>query len=201
MSGRDWEASYAAVDNLFGTQPSELLQSCRPYLQAGRKVLAVGDGEGRNGVWLAEQGLEVLSIDLSPTALQRARELAARRNTRIETLCTDLCQWSWPVETFDLVTLIFVHFPPALRRTLHHNMIAALKPGGLVIIEAFHTDQLKYGTGGPDDPAMLYHEDLMEEDFGGMEILENSKAMTEVVKAGEPKGEGMSLRFVARRAD
>lgn len=199
MSGHDWEASYTAVDNLFGARPSTLLQSCAHLLAAGQKALAVGDGEGRNGVWLAEQGLEVLSVDLSPTALKRARDLARQRGVDIETLCADLCQWHWPEEAFDVVALIFVHFPPPLRRNLHHHMSAALKPGGLVIIEAFHVTQLQFDTGGPDDPAMLYHEDLLLEDFSGLEVLKNDKAITEVVKAGEPAGEGMAMRFVARR--
>ncbi len=199
MSGCDWEADYAAVDHLFGTQPSALLQSCQPRLRAGQRALAVGDGEGRNGVWLAEQGLDVLSIDLSPTALKRARELAARRNTRIRTLHADIRHWPWLVEAFDLVTLIFVHFPAAQRRPLHRNMEAALKPGGLLIIEAFHVEQLRCGTGGPKDPAMLYHERIVEKDFSDLEILENRKAMTGVVKAGQPRGEGVTLRFVARR--
>ncbi len=199
MTGQDWEASYRAVDNLFGTRPSTLLQSCASLLSPGQKALAIGDGEGRNGVWLAEQGLEVLSVDLSPTALRRARDLAAARRVSLETLCTDFCQWQWPVASFDLVTLIFVHLPAALRHELHRNMAAALKPGGLLIIEVFHVEQLRYGTGGPKDPGMLYDENLLLEEFAGLEVLKIEREMTTVVKAGEPDGEGMTVRFVARR--
>jgi len=196
----DWEKRYAAVDNLFGTSPSILLQSYAHLMSPGQSVLAIGDGEGRNGVWLAEQGLKVLSVDISPTAQRRARALARQRDVDIEVRCIDLRQWDWPISSFDLITLIFVHFPAATRHQVHQKMIAALKPSGLIMIEAFHIDQLQYGTGGPPDAEMLYCQDILEEDFKGLEVLELKQEVTDVVIAGKPIGQGASLRFVARRS-
>jgi SAM-dependent methyltransferase len=197
----DWENRYAAVDNLFGASPSTLIQSYAHLMSPGQSVLAIGDGEGRNGVWLAEQGLKVLSVDISPTAQRRARALARQRGVDIEVRCIDLCQWDWPISSFDLITLIFVHFPAATRHQVHQKMIAALKPGGLIMIEAFHIDQLQYGTGGPPDPEMLYCKDILEEDFRDLEVLELKQEVTDVVIAGKPTGQGASLCFVARRSE
>jgi len=199
--GFDWEQRYAEAARLFGDSPSELLLAERQRLQAGMTALAAGDGEGRNGVWLAEQGLQVLSIDISATALQRARALADRREVVIETLCTDLLQWSWPTARFDLVTSIFLHLPGPMQRDVHHSMWQALRPGGLLLIEGFHVDQVKLDSGGPSDPALLLSETVLHEDFPEAEILRLEQVPTRVEIAGVYQGEGAAIHCVARRPE
>jgi len=211
LSGTDWETRYAATESLFGDQPSPLLTRHAGRLRPGLHALAVGDGEGRNGVWLATQGLRVLALDLSPTALQRARARAraAGVQARYQTRCQDVLSWNRidpqaarrparDPQAFDVITLIFVHLPPEARRRLHHLVRRLLRPGGLLILEAFHQDQRERDSGGPSDPALLYTEELLYRDFAGLQVLELEKTTTEVIVGGEHRGEGVVVHFAAR---
>ncbi len=196
--GGDWESRYAGCACLFGNDPSPLLTAYRQLLQAGMEALAIGDGEGRNGVWLAAQGLRVLSLDISATALRRAAARAQQQGLAIDTLCCDALQWEWPCQTFDVVTLIFVHLPPPQRHHLHRLMQQALRPGGLIFIEAYHQDQLQCASGGPSNPEVLYTLDILRQDFAGLEILTLEKTTTRVMMEGSDRGSGAVVQLVAR---
>lgn len=195
----DWDTRYAASGNLFGDDPSPLLLEHSDLLRPGMEALAVGDGEGRNGVWLAQQGLHVLSIDLSPHALARARLRAEDRRVEIATLCVDVLEWDWPVAAFDLVACIFVHFPPDRRPSTFKAMIGALKPGGLLMLESFHRDQIALGTGGPSDPTMLPTLHELEEAFADCHILGLEQTETDVVCDGRCRGKGSVVHLLARK--
>ncbi len=197
----DWEQRYTSSSQLFGDKPSELLVSELHRIQQGSTVLAIGDGEGRNGVWLAQQGLSVYSIDISPTALNRARIRAKQLGVALETLCIDLFEWTWPVNRFDIITCIFVHFPPGLRAQLYQNSFQALKPGGLLIIEGFHADQQRLDSGGPADPDLLLNEDLLHHAFPTAECLRMDRVTTRVMLNGNDQGEGAAIQFVARKPE
>lgn len=195
----DWEQRYAAVTQLFGSEPSELLVSERDRLHPGDRALAVGDGEGRNSVWLAEQGLRVTAVDLSWTAQQRAAQLAARRNVSVEFICGDFFEWTWPEAHYDIVTCIFVHLPPAQRQRLFELIWNATRPGGLILIEAYHRKQAGQNDAGPKDPAMLIDETELQTRFAAAEILKLTATATRIVVAGQYQGDGTAIHFVARR--
>ena len=197
---QDWEQRYASTDQLFEDTPSELLRSHQPLLHAGMTALAIGDGEGRNGVWLAEQGLDVLSVDISPTALARAQARAECHGVTIRTRCVDVMEWNWPENTFDLITCIFVHLPAALRSRLHESMRKALKPAGLVMIEGFDQQQLQYDSGGPRHPDLLYDEATLRQEFADCRIMLTEQRPTEVWMAGQYQGQGSVIHFIARAA-
>lgn len=199
MDVKSWEQRYAEVKQLFATEPSELLLANKDNLHADLSALAVGDGEGRNGVWLAQQGLAVTSIDLSETALKRAQALARRHKVSITTICQDFLHWQWPVAHFDVITCIFIHLPAELRQQLHHFIWQALKPGGILLIEGFHIGQIQMDTGGPTDPAMLLSEDILQRDFSAANILSLQQVPTQVTINGQYKGEGLAVHFVARK--
>ena len=115
----DWDRRFEGEDYLFGTETNAFLASQAFRLEPGMKALAVADGEGRNGVWLSERGLDVVSIDASTVGLAKARELARRRGVTLETVLADLAEWEWEPEAYDLVVAIFVQFaPPELRRII-----------------------------------------------------------------------------------
>ena len=194
-----WEQRYSEPGYAYGTEPNAFLVSQRHRLKPGMKARAVADGEGRNGVWLAQQGLEVLSVDASPTALKKARGLAAARGTTIRTECTDLTGWSWPRDSFDLVAAIFIHFPPEHRPRMHRAMLDSLKPGGLLIMEAFHVDQLKHKSGGPPVLEMLYAADMLARDFAGAERLELQELLTELHEGAYHSGTAAVVRGVWRK--
>lgn len=167
----NWDSRFEREDYLFGTEPNAFLASQAFRLQPGMKALAVADGEGRNGVWLAERGLDVVSFDASTVALAKARDLARRRDVTLQTVHSDLAEWEWEPETYDVVAAIFVQFaPPDLRKTMFEGFHTCLKPGGILIMRGYRVEQLRYGTGGPPHADHLYTKDMLIRSFGHWEI-------------------------------
>lgn len=173
MTARDyWDTRFAATDYVFGTQPSNFLTRQAELLTAGQTALAVADGEGRNGVWLAEQGLDVTSMDFSEAALEKARKLAASRAVEVKFERADLTDWSWPPEAFDIVAAVFIQFADAgLREKIFAGIRRTLKPGGLLLLHGYRPEQLAYKTGGPSTVENLYTRELLERSFGDWQIL------------------------------
>ncbi len=198
-----WEQRYGEDALAYGEQPNVFLTGQTRYLQPGMRVLAVGDGQGRNGVWLAQHGLDVLSVDYAQTGLDRARALAEMRGVSIATFCVDLFTWDWPREQFDAVVAIFVHFSPEQRARMHQSMLAACKPGGVVIMEAFRLEQLeyqqRYHSGGPPAAALLYAQDMLAQDFREAEMLMLEDAETELSEGPYHSGKAAVVRLLARR--
>ena len=178
-----WESRYAGADYAFGKEPNYFLASCKGLLPKSGRVLVVADGEGRNGVWLAEQGLDVLSIDFSPTALRKARVLAAEHHVTVTFQQADVHTWAYPEASFDVVVEIFTQFSsPPERAMKWAGMRRALKPGGLLIIQGYTPKQLTFGTGGPKQVENLYTRAMLERafcDFRNMKILEEEREMYE----------------------
>src|SRR5271165_1800860 len=135
-----WDQRYQ-TGLLFGSEPNEYLRSQAYRLKPGMKAIAVAEGQGRNSVWLAQLGLDVLAADISAVALTDAESLAAERGVRVRTECADLTTWRWPAAEFDLAVEIFAHFPAVVRSGIHAGIVRALKPGGLLIFEGFHARQ------------------------------------------------------------
>ncbi|HJW81173.1 MAG TPA: methyltransferase domain-containing protein [Acidiferrobacterales bacterium] len=199
MSTDFWNSRYAEPGYAYGTEPNAFLVSQKKYLKSGGKALAVADGEGRNGVWLAQQGLDVLSVDASEVGLRKTQELAADRGVAIRTEKADLTTWQWPEQKFDVVVAIYVHFPPEVRARMHRCMFEALKPGGILILEAFTPAQLNYKSGGPPVAEMLYSADMLRIDFAGGEILLIEEAIAELAEGKYHRGPGAVVRLVLRR--
>lgn len=195
-----WNKRYAAPEYIFGEEPNYFLASCKALLPKSGKALAVADGEGRNGVWLAEQGLEVVSLDFSPQGQAKARKLAEKRGVRIEIVAANVHTFDYPENAFDVVVEIFTQFStPAERAIKWAGMRKALKPGGLMIIQGYTPKQLDYKTGGPGKLEQLYTRAMLEEFFAGMKditILEEELEMHEGTSHG-----GMSavINFTARK--
>ncbi len=178
-----WEARFAGEDYVFGTEPNGFLAACRGLLPAKGRALAIADGEGRNGVFLASCGLEVLSVDFSPTAQGKARALATRRCVTLETLTANILAWDWPEAAFDVVAAIFFQFAgPEDRAEIFAGIRHTLRPGGLLILEGYRPEQIGYGTGGPGRIENLYTRALLEEafgDFDGVVITEHDSVVEE----------------------
>jgi cyclopropane fatty-acyl-phospholipid synthase-like methyltransferase len=171
-----WETRFAGPEYVFGTAPNEFLRAQAHLLPARGKALAVADGEGRNGVWLAEQGLDVLSVDFSPTAQAKAKALAKARGVALRTEEVDLVTWTWPTEAFDVVAAIFIQFVgPEERKPIFAGMRQALKPGGLLLLQGYRPEQLVYKTGGPSQIENLYTRGVLAEAFAGFADLEISE--------------------------
>ncbi|MDH4133426.1 MAG: class I SAM-dependent methyltransferase [Gammaproteobacteria bacterium] len=195
-----WNTRYAEPGFAYGTEPNAFLVSQKQYLKAGMKALAVADGEGRNGAWLAQQGLDVLSVDASEIGLRKTRELAAERGVVIRTEQADLTIWAWPVSGFDVVISIYAHFPPPVRARLHRAMFSALKPGGVLILEAFTPEQLKYKSGGPPVVEMLYTAEMVIADINGAKPLLLEETVTELAEGKYHRGTASVVRLVLQRS-
>lgn len=194
-----WNERYAEADFAYGTEPNGFLSTCREYLKPGMKALAVADGEGRNGVWLAEQGLDVTTVDYSESGVQKSNKLAAERGVTVNALCADLSVWDFPENEFDIIVSIFAHFPEPLRKKVHNGIFKALKTGGHLILESYHPRQMEFKTGGPQSPEMMYSIDTLKEDFPGGEIVLLEDLDTEVVEGKYHFGTGAVTRLILRK--
>jgi SAM-dependent methyltransferase len=178
-----WQTRFAGPDYFFGTEPNAFLKNQAHLLRPGQKALSVADGEGRNGVWLAEQGLDVRSFDFSPLAVVKARDLARQRGVTLKTEVADLFTWPWPTAAFDVIAAIFFQFAgPDTRDAVFAGIKQALKPGGLLLMEGYHVRQLGFGTGGPSDVANLWTPELLVRafgDFSSIAITEQDRALAE----------------------
>jgi SAM-dependent methyltransferase len=163
-----WDQRFAEPGFKYGTEANAFLRDAAQRLAPASTVLVPGDGEGRNGVWLAEQGHAVTSVDNSSVGLQKAQTLAAERGVTLTTALVDLADWAPLSASVDAVVLIYVHLPGSFRLRAHRALAQGLKPGGWLILEAFHPQQLQHRSGGPQDVDMLYTPEQMTAEFDGL---------------------------------
>ena len=177
-----WQQRFSAPGYVFGKEPNAFLKAQAHRLRRGQVALSVADGEGRNGVWLAEQGLDVLTIDFSPGGIAKAQALAKDRGVRLRTELADVTTWRWPNAAYDTIVAIFIFVSPAERPAFFANLKGALKPGGLLLMQGYRPEQVNYRTGGPPDAARLYTRAILQAGFGDMaqlEIREYDSAISE----------------------
>jgi SAM-dependent methyltransferase len=168
-----WESRFAGTAYEFGEEPAVFLTKHAQHLPKQGHALAVSDGEGRNGVWLARQGLTVTSMDFSPKAQSKARALAAKHGVVITTELADILTYAWPIESCDVMAAIFFQFlGPADRHRVFGHIRNALKPGGLLLLAGYTPKQLEYGTGGPKVVENLYTRALLEQEFSSFAKVE-----------------------------
>ena len=166
-----WDERYGNDGYLFGTEPARFPTKHVQLLSAGDSALVVADGEGRNSVFLAEQGLTVTAMDASPVGLAKAERLAGQRGVSVDYQLADITTWPWAERSYDVVVAIFIQFlSPADRATVFQGMVQALRPGGLLLLHGYRPKQLEYGTGGPPIEENLYTEELLAEAFADLNV-------------------------------
>jgi SAM-dependent methyltransferase len=203
VTGPKWDRQYADEGYIFGTAPNVFLAAEAHRFTPRGRILVPGDGEGRNGVWLAEQGFIVTSVEASSVGVGKARALAAARGVHLDIQNINLDIWDWPLEAFDGIAAIFVHFEAHVRQSMHRRMLTALKPGGVLLLEAFtpkHIENRKAGSRGGPPPEMLYTTDLLRDDLAGgkIELLREEEVMLD--EGTRHQGRAQVVRLVARRA-
>jgi cyclopropane fatty-acyl-phospholipid synthase-like methyltransferase len=195
-----WEARFAGPEYHFGTEPNAFLKSKADLLKPGQKALSIADGEGRNGVFLAEQGLDVLAMDFSPTALAKSQALARQRGVTIRTEQADLDTWRWPAGAIDVVVAIFFQFcAPPLRTRVFDSITRALKPGGLLLMEGYTPKQRQYKTGGPSEVENLYTRRLLEQSFADFSSVEIREYDSEIHEGPGHGGMSALIDLVGRK--
>ncbi len=198
-----WDDRYKDEDYSFGTHPNAYLATQGNFFRPGDRVLSLADGEGRNGVWLAEKGCKVTAVDYSPVGLRKAERLAASRGVTIETVEADLTKWAWPHEHYDAVVAIYFHLPEKHRANVHRWAASAIKPGGLIVIEGFRPAQIELqkleDSGGPSDVRMLFSPEMLRADFASFEVLQCDETETMLEEGPFHTGRAAVIRFVARK--
>jgi 2-polyprenyl-3-methyl-5-hydroxy-6-metoxy-1,4-benzoquinol methylase len=166
----DWDERYSEPGYAYGTRPNDFLREHAAHL-AGMRVLSLAEGEGRNAVFLADQGYEVTAVDASPVAMRKAAMLAEQNGLALHVQTADLADYDIEPGSWDGIVSIFCHVPPAVRATLHQRVVAGLRPGGVLLLEAYTPDQITLGTGGPRDAGMTMSAQTLEQELDGLDIL------------------------------
>jgi SAM-dependent methyltransferase len=192
-----WNERYANSDYLFGTEPNSFLaEHCR--LLSG-PVLSLSEGEGRNAVFLASLGLAVLGVDLSAVALEKANQLAKSRGVEIKTLVADLATFEPEENHYGSVISISAHLPSTIRNRLYPLIERALRPNGIIMLEAYSENQLSRDTGGPKDADMLMTVDKLRREFPGFEPVLLREVEREVYEGEGHTGMASVVQLIARK--
>jgi len=167
-----WDQRYSEPGFAYGTEPNDFLREVLPRLQqlAGRRVLSLGEGEGRNGVFLAQAGFEVTSVDQSAVGLQKAAALARERGVSVTPVVADLASYQIAPASWNVVVSLWCHLPPALRRSVHAAAARGLAPGGALVLEAYTPNQLELGTGGPRSVELLMRLEELKTELAPLEF-------------------------------
>lgn len=194
-----WNERYSTEEYVYGTRPNRWLEERATAIPEEGRVLCLADGEGRNGVWLAEQGFEVTSVDLSKVGLEKARELADERGVEIQTVCADLAEWDLG-GPWDGIVSIWAHMPSDVRAPLHRRVVDALAPGGVLILEAYRPEQLDApGSGGPPDADLMMDTESLRDELDGLEFVVLEDATYGVDEGRHHQGESHVVRVEARK--
>jgi len=170
-SAQTWNARFAVDSYLFGTEPNSWLRQNAESWKAGSHILCVADGEGRNSVWLAQQGHRVDAFDISDHAVDKAKRLAKQRNVHVNFAVAGCDDFAWPQDQYDGVAAIFVQFnDPVQRRRLFDRIVGCLKPGGIFVLLGYTPKQVEYRTGGPSDVSHLYTPELLQDELSMLDI-------------------------------
>lgn len=195
-----WDTRYAEPGWAFGTEPNDFLRAHAARLPAGGRVLCLAEGEGRNAVWLAEQGFEVTGVDLSPVGLAKAQQLASERGVRITTQVADLAEFDLGASAWDGIVSIFAHVPADVRAPLHRRVVSALRAGGVLVLEAYTPKQAEHGTGGPQHADRFMTLAGLRTELASLEFEHAAELEREVIEGRYHTGRASVVQVVARRA-
>ncbi|MBO1923566.1 class I SAM-dependent methyltransferase [Thiomicrorhabdus sp. 6S3-12] len=198
-----WDKRYSSEEYQYGTEANDFLkQSVHHLPQTGTgKILCLGEGEGRNAVFLAEQGFDVTAVDASEIGLQKALALAESRGVRISTQVADLANYDLGTNRWDGIISIFCHLPEALRLNLHQKVALALKPQGVFILEAYRPEQLLFATGGPPQVELMMTLEGLKNELADLEHRHLCELEREVNEGVLHNGMAAVVQLIATKED
>lgn len=192
-----WDARYVGGEYVFGIEPNRWLAAHEHLLRRRMRAFLPGDGEGRNGVWLAERGLVVTTVDASPVGVEKARRLAAERGVTLDAQVADLREWKYPASAYDLAVLAFVHVDIGERSGFHAEVAATLRSGGHLLLEGFTPAHLGR-KGGPKSADRMFTAAILADDFSALDILHLDECEVELPEAERHGGPAAVVRLLAR---
>lgn len=197
-TGADWDKTYSEPGYAFGTDPNDFLVQVAARIPPG-PVLCLGEGEGRNAVYLAARGHEVTAVDYSQVGLKKARALARERGVVIETVLADLADFDMGRGIWAGVVSIFIQIPPELRRDMHRRAVQALRPGGVFVAEAYAVEQAALESGGPRDTRLLYDLAQVQTELEGLDWEVAQVVRRELNQGRRNRGLSALVQLLGRR--
>ena len=200
MSTRDfWNEKFANTEYAYGTEPNEFLAASVAKLKPGA-ALSLAEGEGRNSVWLAQQGFTVSSIEQSEKGVAKTLRLALQRGVIVMAERGELETFHIQPNSWDLIVSVYAHTPQELRRKLHRQVVAGLKPGGVFVLEAYTPAQIPNNTGGPKDASLMPTAELLRSELNGLVFDHIAEVERNVVEGSLHTGTAHVVQVVAHRA-
>jgi SAM-dependent methyltransferase len=193
-----WDERFSEDEYAYGKEPNRFLVSIVTMLEPG-KTLCLAEGEGRNAVYLASLGFEVLAVDASAVGLEKARDLARERGVTIVTVQADLADFDMGEETYENIVSVFCHVEPSLRRKIHANVVRALRPGGMFVLEAFRPEQLNFSSGGPKRRELLMSAEDVTRELAGLDMVRVGQLERRLNEGPYHQGPGALLEILARK--
>lgn len=191
-----WDERYDVDEYIYGTEPNDFLREMCQRIPKGR-VLCLADGEGRNSVFLAEQGYDVTAVDASSVGIEKGRRLAAERGVTVESIHADLAEFDIAANTWQGVVSIFAHIPPEARKRIHRQVVEGLVPGGVLVLEAYTPQQLALGTGGPKVPELTMDLHRLYPELDGLDFEVAREFERDVVEGNFHTGRGAVVQVLA----
>ncbi len=191
-----WNQRYSQPDYVFGKQPNDFLVAMLGQIPHGR-VLCLGDGEGRNGVYLAQQGYKVTAVDASPVGLAKAQALATERGVNIETITANLADFAIQPDHWDAIVSIFCHLPPPLRNRVHQQVVTGLRSGGVFVLEAYTPRQLFLKTGGPPTADLMMDLPTLQQELTGLVLTHGLELERQIQEGKSHNGRSAVVQVVA----
>ncbi len=193
-----WDKRYDTKEYQYGTEANEFFKQYIDRTSPGRALLPA-EGEGRNAVYAASKGWTVDAFDYSRIAREKALRLAQSRNVKINYTVSDFFDFALKPDFYDLIGLVYAHVHKDNRRAFHQKFMNGLRENGVLLLEAFSTDQLVNGTGGPKNIDMLYTLKDLKEDFKSLNILKAEQIDTHLNAGNHHKGAGNIIRILAQK--
>jgi len=197
-----WDERYASSDYIYGEEPNDFLREAVPTLDLAEnaKCLMLAEGEGRNGVFMAQKGFDVVGVDSSSVGKEKALKLAASKSVEIEYLVEDLDSYSMGHSQWDCIVGIYCHFNPTIRAKLLNAVPQALRPGGYFLLECYTPRQLEFKTGGPPVAEAMYTKEILSDFLSEhLEISRNEELVRDVVEGQYHTGKGAVVQFIGKK--
>lgn len=194
-----WDERYGKNEYFYGTEPNTFLVETASLMPSGSEVLCLAEGEGRNAVYLAKLGYKVTAVDFSEVGLKKLQSLADKAGVAVKTVCSDLNDFKFEKEKWGGVVSIWCHLPLAMRAIIHKKVIESLQPGGVFILEAYTPEQLKYKTGGPQNPDMMPTLEQLEKELPTLEALHKKELIRHVSEGLGHEGQSAVVQFVGKK--
>ncbi len=192
-----WDERYNEPGFAYGTEPNDFLAARVSCLPPQSNILCLGEGEGRNAVFLAALGHRVTAVDSSTVGLAKARVLARERQVSIDTIEADLSDFVIEPGQYHAIISIFCHLPPPLRKKLHQQVCKGLRPGGVFLLEAYSKEQFERDTGGPRKLELLMDLDEIKKELDELTISHAAALEREVHEGSYHDGIGSVIQIIA----